>query len=344
MYFTEFAIRRTSKQDTNNIDILLTSKYTKNGKEKGFVCVIENKKRAKLSNSIVEKNKERILQIEKYQKYINGKYENYDAKCIYLCAEKNDTNKTIAKDIVDIGNVPDYLKKQLKFNGSTYDGFSEKSVAWALEKMNYTILEHSDIALIIYNILQKIKNDSFQNNILKPIGQHKMFELIAQLALLYNTRSNKDFANKISSNSYTYKDEIVIKYNERLKKDSDKFFRYAKDIKNKTNDKLIIKSNSKMYFYDKFSNLNYEDRIELLCRYVEYWELHIGIGRYSDNLDGYTKIVDGEYIWNVCKELSKDSDLWNSLKVKYSDNIAKSNTLKELIKYIDDDNAKQILR
>lgn len=337
----ELAKNMHSEQDTNNIDILLISKYTKDGKEKGFVCVIENKKRAKLSNSIVEKNKERILQIEKYQKYINDNYNGYDTKFIYLCAEKNDINKTIAESIVDIGKVPDYLKEQLKFNDSTYNEFSEKTVAWALAKMNYTILEHSYIVLILYNILQEIKNDSFKNKILKPVEQDKMFKLIAQLAKLYNARNSKDFANKISSNSYTYKDEIVIKYNKRLKEDSDNFFRYAKDIKNKTNDKLIIKSNSKMYFYYKFSNFDYKDRIELLCRYVEYWELHAGIDTLSDNLDGYTKIVDGEYIWNICKELSKDSNLWENLKGKYNDNITKSHTLKKLIENIDNDNAKQ---
>lgn len=43
----ELAKNMHSEQDTNNIDILLTSKYTKNGKEKDFVFVIENKKRAK---------------------------------------------------------------------------------------------------------------------------------------------------------------------------------------------------------------------------------------------------------------------------------------------------------
>lgn len=84
----ELAYGIVAKQGKDNIDILLVNKTMK------FVCVIENKKRAKLSTSKIH-DERGILRIEKYCNYIDENYEEYNKKFVYLCAEKDDLCKAL---------------------------------------------------------------------------------------------------------------------------------------------------------------------------------------------------------------------------------------------------------
>ena len=264
-----------SIQDKDNIDILLVNE------DEQFVCVIENKKRAKLSVSKKERNnEERILQIEKYYNYINKHYEKYDKKFVYLCAEKVDTNKTIKERLTDKVKVPDDIVQNLKIKINDkiqgYENIKDKEVIWLLNKFNYTLIKHSDIALILYNILLNKCSNNFDEQILKPINEEKMMEIAEKLLQLY--RTPKDLA----------KDKIS--------------------------------GNAKMFFYYNFSKLEYEERLNILCQYIEYWELHNGEGYLQDNLYGYTKIINGKYLWDICCYIKKeDPSTWEKYKEEYSE-------------------------
>lgn len=268
-------------QDKNNIDILLENK------DENFVCVIENKKRAKLSVSHSNKTNKRTLQIEKYYNYINTAYNNYDKKLIYICAEIEDTEKKISERLSDVGTVPLFIQENLIFKGLKYEEFKDKSVSWALSKLGYTIIEHSDIVLILHNILCDLCPKAFDNNkILKAVSKDSMNEMATSLLSFFN----KEY-------------ELG----------------------------QTISGNAKLCFYEKLSNeFSYEQRLLLLCQYVEYWELHNNIGNLQDNLSGYSKIINGEYIINVCKKIKENPNEWLEVE-KMAE---QSPRLKELIAHI----------
>ena len=249
-------------QDKDNIDILLVNEDLK------FVCVIKNKKRAKLSTSKI--NDERgILRIEKYCNIVNENYEEYNKKFVYLCAEKDDLCKTIADCIDNIDNSFIHFKNSLTFKSRKYTDFKDNKVSWILSELNYTVLEHSQIVLILYNILRSIYNKAFdENGILKPVSKLEILEITTTLP------------------------EILM------------------------TDTLKISANTQISFYDYITEkLDYEQQIKLLCQYVEYWELHNGTEDFSDNLLGYSKIVDGEYIYNICKNLKDNKNGWINLLI-----------------------------
>ena len=277
----ELAYGIWATQDTNNIDILLVNE------QKKFVCVIENKKRAKLSNSKTGKDEERMLQIEKYCDFINGKYNDYAKKFVYLCADKSDTEKTIEERLTDVGAVPQYVKDNLIFKGAKYDEIKNEKVFWALSKLNYTVLEHDAVTLILYDILRDIYKEAFdENGILKPISEEKMHVITLNLLDFYTNKKDINSESKISGNA-------------------------------------------KIRFYKYLPEKRYERRLEILCQYVEYWEMHNGIKNLGDNLYGYSKIVDGEYIYNTCKELSNSPEWQEVEKLAES-----SEQLQKIIKYI----------
>ena len=53
--------------------------------------------------------------------------------------------------------------------------------------------------------------------------------------------------------------------------------------------------------------------LNILCQYIEYWELATCK---HHHLYGNTKIIDGEYIYNVCKTLKEDTDLYKKFPQK----------------------------
>lgn len=258
----ELAYGIVAKQGKDNIDILLVNKTMK------FVCVIENKKRAKLSTSKIH-DERGILRIEKYCNYIDENYEEYNKKFVYLCAEKDDLCKTIADCIDNIDNSFIHFKNSLTFKSRKYTDFKDNKVSWILSELNYTVLEHSQVVLILYNILRRIYNKAFdENGILKPVSKLEILEITTTLP------------------------EILM------------------------TDTLKISANTQISFYDYITEkLDYEQQIKLLCQYVEYWELHNGTEDFSDNLLGYSKIVDGEYIYNICKNLKDNKNGWINLLI-----------------------------
>ena len=273
-----------TSQDENNIDILLVNK------DKKFVCVIENKKRAKLSTSKTKNGNQRLLQIEKYHRYIDENYKNYDKKYVYLCAELDDLEKTIDERITDVRNVPQYIQEHLVFMGQKFDDFKNNSIKWALEQLNYTAIWHKELVLSLYKLLRKKENcsDLFdKNSIIKGISEDVSIELAKKLLNFY-TKNNDD--------------TNVIK----------------------------IPGNAKIRFYTHFSELDYKTRLQILSQYIEYWELHSGDSDFSDNLLGYTKIIDGEYLWDILQNLKEDEEDWKQVL-----DLAKTSTqLEELIQYL----------
>ena len=157
-----------------------------------------------------------------------------------------------------------------------------------MEQLNYTIIEHNELVLILYNILRKEYSEGFENGILKPISLSEMEKLTEKLLNFY-----------------------TIMYNLEERK---------------------ISGNAKMHFYNKLSDefKDYNDRLKLLCQYVEYWELHNDTTGLGDNLYGYSKIVCGEYIYDVCKRLSANEQQWHE-NLKIAEN---SEKLQELLEYI----------
>lgn len=98
-------------------------------------------------------------------------------------------------------------------------------------------------------------------------------------------------------------------------------------------DKDKISGNAKMFFYDKFSNLEYKYRLDILCQYIEYWELHNGEGYLQDNLYGYTKIINGKYLWDICKDIkNENSEEWKNVETIASElEQEKCNDLKHIV-------------
>ena len=268
----ELASGIVAMQDVNQMDILLVNN------KKEFVCVIENKKRAKLSNSKIKDSEKRILQIEKYHQIITDeeKYKKYNKKFVYLCAEEGDTNVSIEEKLSDIGKVPKDIQDNLIYKGEkTYNDIKNIEVSDLLKDCDYTIIEHDKVVLILYEILfnKYQKYDIFDYGAIKPLSNDDMKKLAIELLEFFSKR-------------YTIEKSIP--------------------------------GNSKMRFYDKLSNkFKEEQRIMLLCQYIEYWELHNDERCLGDNLYGYTKIVNGEYIWDVFKRIYKtNSKKWEEIKDK----------------------------
>ena len=285
----ELADNMQSIPDKDNIDIFLQSHYTdNNGNIKDFVCIVENKKKAKLSCPPASCQ----IQIERYYNEINEKYKDFTKKFVYLCADVSDTEVfTIPQRLVDKGEIPDYIKNDLTIKGKyRYSDIENRSIKWLLDEFGYTIIEHSEVILDLYNILKNKCSDRFYNGIIKPISIDKMFSMVEDLIPLYKPTSIETIEN--AKEIIARKEEIINLYNNRIKSDNDKFFRYDKDIKTTG---IEIAGNAKISFYEKFSNFDYEKRMDYLLSYIEYWELHKSVGYLQDNIIGYGKIVNGEF-------------------------------------------------
>ena len=103
------------------------------------------------------------------------------------------------------------------------------------------------------------------------------------------------------------------------------FYRKKYNLENR------IPGNSKIRFYDKLSNETYEERIKILCQYIEYWELHNGEKSMGDNLSGYSKIINGKYVFDVLNKIyDTDKNLWEKLIKKIKTKNITSEQLKNI--------------
>jgi len=158
----------------NYIDLLLYSK------EANFVCVIENKLDA---NVCTDSNG--VTQLERYQKYIEEKFlkkefERTDENNIirlYLFLSSYDLgeklNKTVCKTKDKV-----YLFRE---------DYTNRKFKKLLKILNYKFIEHSDIALILYETLKKYDNNSSNVDI-----QNVFAEIIK------NSNIDKEYLDKLN--------------------------------------------------------------------------------------------------------------------------------------------------
>ena len=270
--------------DDNYGDILLKTE------NEDFICVIENKKLAKFSTDIKTDN---IIQIERYYQNAEINYPNATRKYVYICALCEHMKSKYLKDHVNDPN-------NCKFHGKNLN--PNLTIKEALEDCEYVTIEHSEIVVLLYEILKKIHPEKFDEfGILKPATSNDMLKMAEQL-------------NNIRNNSIAKINTLKLFGEKRLKDGLKNEIDYC--IKNKEfftnrvsiNEKLELQigANGDIEFYSKLSNTEI-DIVELLCRYIEYFELHCDVGNYHDNLPGYTKIIDGKFIYKVCCELYDDN-------------------------------------
>ena len=53
--------------------------------------------------------------------------------------------------------------------------------------------------------------------------------------------------------------------------------------------------------------------MEILFRYIEYWELHHDVGLGRDYIEGYTKIINGSFIEDVCIDIFTNKELMSKI-------------------------------
>lgn len=288
----EFINNLEVRTEENEMDLLLLNSKTEQ------LIVIENKKRARLSYS--KQDGEVVTQIEKYVKVCKDNYKNYKKCYFYLCGEKDDTECKISE-------------KSPK-NISIID--ENKTIKNLLEDNGYKIITHNEIVRILYDIIKP------ENGIISPSNFDEMIEFARVMKNWIKPCKSKELLDIIfeEKNKCKYfgktREQIKYTYEENL----------LPSILVNKNDFEMIFSKPKIYgnaviqFRENIDKLDDDSKIKLLNWYIEYWELHRGIGGMSDNLEGYSKIIDGEYIYNVCKVIKlQDNSIWQSL-TKYAEN------------------------
>ncbi len=314
----------TCKQGQNNYDILLESK-TSNGKN--FICVIENKKNAALSCTRSEEKGETVYrtQIERYFKEINP--EN-----------KKDNNK---KFVFISANTKRYLDDKIrdyhvKFSNKPYDINDRKKSTWSeekckqhtfigdknlgdqklsdvLEQFDYIPIEHSQIVKILYEVL----ND-------KNCANKSTIEIIESLLKVADNNTNSvKIINKLKENLPS---EKVITYDEDILNHICQNKEYSEYADKKGN--IRIRGNTKFKIFDMRQKLKRDDILAILSTYIEYWEMHYCVGDMKDNVEGFTKIINGEYIKDTCMNIY---DKYAKGELKISDKIL--DVVREMIKY-----------
>ena len=303
---------------TGLVDILAEA----NIEDTVYLFAIENKKRAKISSPLAPDGK-RISQVEKYSKYDIPNYcaslnsKKIIVKYIYLCAYEKDTEKVLS----DIKNSWMIARpNKVYINGKLRKELpSDFKLCDLLCICRYTILEHSQINLILYEVLkEKFKTKFYNDTILNSTSYDEMYNLIESL--------------KHYKNGNICEIDKFIKHKEELKQKS-----FITNYGIKQDYKINIGAKGKIRIGEYLNSNNEKNVINLLCQYIEYWELHDGTeGQAPDNLMGDTKIVDGDYIWYICKRLSNnDPEYWKKQQ-ETSDKLP--TTIKELIENVNRDN------
>ena len=300
-------------------DIVLEAMYEND--DKTYIYVIENKKNAVINcNKRVKKlfdnnEAEYVTQLEMYNHAINnyikenGK-DSYIPFFVFMCAhECYLENKLILNDI------PKSAKHKLTImdkNNNKYDKSeaTEKNVDWLLnEAFNYKLIEHSTFIIDLFKVLKNNLNDSYftEFGTIKPTSMtnDNIKELLKKLlnASNFNQKNISIFLNKID-----FKKDAIMYNMDILPK-----------LKNEVSGSIgSIEINFKNFLNDldniKDSNLI----LEILFRYIEYWELHHDVGLGRDYIEGYTKIVNGIFIEEVCTDIFTNKELMLKIN-KYSE-------------------------
>jgi len=282
--------------------------------------VIENKKRATIScPQENEKSSTYITQIEKYYYQIKNS-KDYDinrTKFIYLCAKKEDTIEKISKKLEHCKKNLVVVNSNIESKQLDYSQIKDKPVCWLLEYFGYSIVEHKDLIIKLYNILKDIYPQAFcyRGTILKPSEPTNMLKLLSELINIKGTKDNSERKNIRNLIGDSKLEDYVADCLENRE-----YFRNKDYLLKKL--RVNIGGKNMLYFYDYLNKkeVNYYDILNLLCAYIEYWELHSDVDEKDctgrDNLEGESKIVDGEYIWYVFKRIynNKYETKWKEIK------------------------------
>lgn len=253
------------------------------------ICIIEVKKNAKISCTKGEDGKRRT-QLEYYKKYYgnNPKYILIvDATSGYINSE-----------------VETHIKKDTFCKNESYDKIKGEEFCWLLKELGYQYIEHDAVTLILYNVLKKYAEDRFENGILKATNHADFINAIETINNKLCHIENKENIITFCADKQN-KSKIEITYRESYK--NDKLNQYN------LYEKKIRLNKFTMLFHKNMSNLKKDEILNILCQYVEYWELATCK---HHHLYGNTKIIDGEYIYNVCKALKRDDNLFENIPKK----------------------------
>lgn len=287
----------------NDIDILLKAKDNK----EEYIYVIENKKNAHFSCTKREKGDNCWTQIEKYYNHIYKNYSSYHKIFIYLCAETSYLNTKMQHKIP-----PKYLNSTTAIfpDGKELnaENLQNMKVTDFLDKFEFKIIEYSLLIKILYKVLLEDeyskKHFNQDTGVLSPSTVEDMYKLIETIINMYDISSNAPSITNIKkffsdeNLKKTLKEENIITYEENIK------------------EKYDFRGCPKINFYKCLSCNHFEKSIiqEILCRFVEYFELHCNEGQGKDYMQGYGKIINNQYLFEICGHIYDDEDLIKQIK------------------------------
>ena len=222
--------------------------------------------------------KDNITQIEKYNAIVEKEYQDFEKKFVFICANND--------------YYPEQYLKQHCAQNDYCGKFADGKISKLLQNFGYFVLEYYDIAIILYNILKEKNETLFYSEILKPASFEEMIKLIEKISISVNDEIFKISVNKLIEQLQNNKNANIFNY------------QHSYNI-----------SGSVLIELRKILNNSAETEIEnILKQFIEYCEMHKGNSN-NNNFHGYTKIINGKLLWNICEEIKeKNKQEWKELK------------------------------
>ena len=316
------------------IDILIEAQFKDtNNNVYNYVYVIENKKNAPLSCTKSGESEKYKTQLEIYHDkvYTCKKYSGYEKVFIFMCSKKN----LYLNDFVCQHVKPKEAENNLTIKGQA--AYTENIIInQLLSILGYYPIEHGELAIILYTSLKeyifklnKNKDDYFEKGILKS-AKYNIDTLYSYILDQVLKMCNEKCKSAIKISNFIKNKEIK----DKLEKQRVISFSQHINIEYKklNNGKSPRIGQMPIDFYTSLlklqqDNTNDDFILELLCRFVEYLELHYDFGNFNDNVIGNTKIIDGKYIEDVCYDIFINKRVFENLDVSLQ------NLIKEMIRY-----------
>ena len=222
--------------------------------------------------------KDNITQIEKYNAIVEKEYQDFEKKFVFICANND--------------YYPEQYLKQHCAQNDYCGKFADDKISKLLQNFGYFVLEYYDISIILYNILKEKNETLFYSEILKPASFEEMIKLIERISISVNDETFKISINKLIEQLQNNKNANIFNY------------QHSYNI-----------SGSVLIELRKILNNSDETEIEnILKQFIEYCEMHKGNSN-NNNFHGYTKIINGKLLWNICEEIKeKNKQEWKELK------------------------------
>lgn len=288
----------------NHMDIFIHTE------DETCALVIENKICANINVTKQNGQNSYITQVEKYYKDNDLKKYN-NKKFIFLCAYSDICNKKLKEKVSTRGE----NWKKIQIDGTRIN--DDTTVKYLLEKFEYDVFEHSDIALILYKILKKTEtNKMFYNGILEPICKKDL--IIETLKMITDNCMVDNDENKCNIKN-------LINQLEKLPENKSISLNYIRN-----NCKFKKKKSPKVILFCNITNIGKNAIFNLFSQYIEYFENHIDK---TEGFYGYTKIINGKYLWDICKDIkNENSEEWKNVETIASElEQEKCNDLKHIV-------------